>query len=213
MEASTTSYAFALVGIGAVQLLAAMSPGPAFLVVTRISVGESRRAALAAALGVATATLIWAVAATLGMHVLLAEAAWLYDVLKLIGGGYLVWLAVQAWRHADKPLAATANGLAGMNAWQAWRLGFGTNLANPKVIVFFGSIFVALFRPETPGWVRLAALVIVAANEIGWYVVVALLFSSRAAQAGYRRAKRWIDRVTGAVMMVFGLRLILGARS
>jgi threonine efflux protein len=212
MEASTITYAFALVGIGAVQLLAAMSPGPAFLVVTRISVGESRRAALAAALGVTTATLIWAVAATLGMHVLLAEAAWLYDVLKLIGGGYLVWLAVQAWRHADKPLAA-ANGLAGMSAWQAWRLGFSTNLANPKVIVFFGSIFVTLFTPETPSWVRGAALVIVAANEIGWYAVVALLFSSRAAQAGYRRAKRWIDRVTGAVLMVFGLRLIFGARS
>jgi threonine efflux protein len=213
MEASTTSYAFALVGIGAVQLLAAMSPGPAFLVVTRISVGESRRAALAAALGVATATLIWAIAATLGMHVLLTEAAWLYDILKLIGGGYLVWLAVQAWRHADKPLAVAANGLAGMSAWQAWRLGFSTNLANPKVIVFFGSIFVTLFTPETPSWVRGAALVIVAANEIGWYAVVALLFSSRAAQAGYRRAKRWIDRVTGAVLMVFGLRLIFGARS
>jgi threonine efflux protein len=213
MEASTITYAFALVGIGAVQLLAAMSPGPAFLVVTRISVGESRRAALAAALGVTTATLIWAVAATLGMHVLLAEAAWLYDVLKLIGGGYLVWLAVQAWQHADKPLAVAANGLAGMSAWQAWRLGFSTNLANPKVIVFFGSIFVTLFTPETPSWVRGAALVIVAANEIGWYAVVALLFSSRAAQAGYRRAKRWIDRVTGAVLMVFGLRLIFGARS
>ena len=57
------------------------------------------------------------------------------------------------------------------------------------------------------------ALFIVAANEIGWYVAVALLFSSRAAQATYRRAKRWIDRVTGAVMMIFGLRLILGVRS
>jgi threonine efflux protein len=210
---TTASYALALVGIGAVQLLAAMSPGPAFLTVTRVSVGESRRAALAAALGVATATLIWAVAATLGMHVLLTEAAWLYDVLKLIGGGYLVWPAVEAWRHPNTPLAPGANGLAGMSTWQAWRLGFGTNLANPKVIVFFGSIFLALFRPDTPGWVRLAALFIVAANEIGWYVAVALLFSSRAAQTTYRRAKRWIDRVTGAVMMIFGLRLILGVRS
>lgn len=210
--ASTTSYALALAGIGAVQLLAAMSPGPAFLIVTRVSVGESRRAALAAASGVAMATLIWAIAATLGMHVLLAEAAWLYDVLRLVGGAYLVWLAVQAWRHADRALPSATDDLACMSAWQAWRLGFGTNLANPKVIVFFGSIFVALFTTDTPGWVRAVALVIVAANETGWYVLVALLFSSRAAQAAYRRAKRWIDRVTGAVMMIFGLRLILGVR-
>ena len=209
----TTPYVLALAGIGAVQLMAAMSPGPAFLVVTRISVGESRRAALGAAFGVATAALLWAVAATLGMHVLLAEAAWLYGALKLVGGLYLVWLGIQAWRHAAKPLAVATEGVVAMNAWEAWRLGFSTNLANPKVIVFFGSIFVTLFTPETPSWVRGAAVIVVAANESGWYATVALLFSSRPAQAAYRRAKRWIDRATGAVMMIFGLRLILSARS
>ena len=210
---STTSYVLALAGIGAVQLMAAMSPGPAFLVVTRISVGESRRAALGAAFGVATAALLWAVAATLGMHLLLAEAAWLYGALKLVGGLYLVWLGIQAWRHAAQPLAPATEGVVAMNAWEAWRLGFSTNLANPKVIVFFGSIFVTLFTPERPSWVRGAALIVVAVNESGWYATVALLFSSRPAQAAYRRAKRWIDRATGAVMMIFGLRLILTARS
>jgi threonine efflux protein len=209
---STTSYVLALAGIGAVQLMAAMSPGPAFLVVTRISVGESRRAALGAAFGVATAALLWAVAATLGMHVLLAEAAWLYGALKLVGGLYLVWLGIQAWRHVAQPSVAT-EGVVAMNAWEAWRLGFSTNLANPKVIVFFGSIFVTLFTPETPSWVRGAALIVVAVNESGWYATVALLFSSRPAQAAYRRANRWIDRATGAVMMIFGLRLIVSARS
>ncbi len=100
-----------------------------------------------------------------------------------------------------------------MNRWQAWRLGFSTNVANPKVIVFYGSIFVALFAPDTPGWARIAALLIVAANESWWFALVALLFSSRPAQAAYRRARRWIDRATGAVMVIFGFRLILGARS
>ena len=180
---STTPYLLALAGIGAVQLMAAMSPGPAFLVVTRISVGESRRAALGAAFGVATAALLWAVAATLGMHVLLAEAAWLYGALKLVGGLYLLWLGIQAWRHAAQPLAPATEGVVAMNAWEAWRLGFSTNLANPKVIVFFGSIFVTLFTPETPSWVRGAALIVVAVNESGWYATVALLFSSRPAQA------------------------------
>jgi RhtB (resistance to homoserine/threonine) family protein len=209
---STASYALTLTGIGAVQLMAAMSPGPAFLVVTRISVGEPRRVALAAAFGVANAALFWAIAATLGVHVLLAEAAWLYGILKLAGGTYLIWLGIQAWRHAGALATSTSNALS-MNCWQAWRLGFSTNLANPKVIVFYGSIFVALFAPNTPSWARIAALLIVAANESWWFALVALLFSSRPAQAAYRRARRWIDRATGAVMVIFGFRLILGARS
>jgi len=210
---STASYLLTLASIGAVQLMAAMSPGPAFLVITRISVGEARRVALAAAFGVANAALFWAIAATLGVHVLLAEAAWLYGALKLAGGAYLVWLGIQAWRHGGTALAPARSSTLNMNCWQAWRLGFSTNLANPKVIVFYGSIFAALFAPDTPGWARIAALLIVAANESWWFALVALLFSSRPAQTAYRRARRWIDRATGAVMMIFGLRLILGARS
>ncbi len=210
---SNGSYALTLAGIGAVQLLAAMSPGLAFLVITRISVGESRRVALAAAFGVANAALCWAIAATLGVHVLLAEAAWLYGILQLAGGAYLVWLGIEAWRHAGTALAPATSKTLSMSCWRAWRLGFSANLANPKVIAFYGSIFVALFAPEIPGWARVAALVIVAVNESWWFALVALLFSSPPAQAVYRRAKSWIDRATGAVMMIFGLRLILGARS
>jgi threonine/homoserine/homoserine lactone efflux protein len=71
----------------------------------------------------------------------------------------------------------------------------------------------ALFAPDEPGCARVAALVIVAANESWWFALVALLFSSGPAQAAYRQAKSWVDRATGAVMMIFGLRLILGARS
>lgn len=207
------SYVLTLAGIGAVHLMGAASPGPAFVTVTRVSVGEGRAAALAAAYGVAAATLVWAVAATLGMHVLLAEAAWLYGILKLAGGAYLLWLGIAAWRHAATPLAPTMPGVAGMTPRRAFRLGLSTNLANPKVIVFFGSIFVALFTPETPLWVRLAALLIVAVNESLWYSLVALLFSSRPAQAAYRRAKGWIDRITGSAMLAFGVRLILSLRA
>lgn len=206
-------YALVLASFAIVHLMAAISPGPAFVIVTRISVGQSRRAAVGAALGVAMATVVWAVLATLGMHVLLDKAPWLDSVLKLAGGAYLLWLGVQAWLHAKKPMAPPADDIAAMKTWHAWRLGASINLANPKVIVFFGSIFVALFTPETPAWVRLAALAIVAVNEFLWYLLVALVFSSRPAQAAYRRAKHWLDRVTGTAMMMFGLRLILTART
>jgi RhtB (resistance to homoserine/threonine) family protein len=208
------SYALTLAGIGAVHLMAAASPGPAFVTVTRISVSQSRGAALAAALGIATAAMGWAVAASLGMHLLLASAAWLYAGLKLAGGAYLVWLGVQAWRHAGTAPHAQAAGVRhGMSPWRAWRLGLATNAANPKVIVFFGSIFVALFAPDTPTWVRLAALAIVALNESMWFSLVALVFSARRVQSAYRAVSAAVDRLTGAVMVLFGLRLILSART
>src|SRR5260221_9493695 len=148
---STASYVLTLAGIGAVQLMAAMSLGQAFLVVTRISVGESRRVALAATFGVTNAALFWAIAATLGVHVLLAEAAWLYGALKLAGGAYLVWLGIQAWRHAGMALAPATSSTLSMNRWQVWRAGFSTDVAQPEGVVFFGGIFLAPFPAGTPG--------------------------------------------------------------
>jgi threonine efflux protein len=206
------SYALTLAGIAAVNLLGSMSPGPAFVMVTRISVAESRAAAIAAGLGVATGAFAWATAASLGVGALLASAAVLFTLLKLAGGAYLLWLGVQAWRHAGAPPAAAAMPDTRMTPLRAYRVGLTTNLSNPKVIVFFGSIFVALFAPGTPLWVRLAALGLVACDEALWYTLVALAFSAGPVQRGYRRARRWIDRVTGSVMVVFGVRLLAAAR-
>jgi len=209
------SYALMLGGVAVVNLLGAASPGPAFVTVTRISVAESRGTALGAGLGVVTGSLAWATAATLGVGALLVSVAAVFTLLKLAGGAYLVWLGVQAWRHAGAP-PPSETGVAvaaRMTPLRAWRLGLATNLSNPKVIVFFGSIFVALFAPDTPLWVRFAALGTVACTEALWYSLVVLVFSAPPIQAGYRAARRWVERVTGTVMIVFGTRLLLTARS
>jgi RhtB (resistance to homoserine/threonine) family protein len=208
------SYLLLLAGIAGVHLVAVMSPGPAFVMATRIAVTKGRAAAICAALGFAVGAVLWALAAVLGMEVVLARAPWLYTALQLAGGAYLVWLGIQAWRHAKAPLAAaTGQGAVAMGKWRAFRLGVATNAANPKVVVFFGSIFVTLFTPDMPGWVRVAALLIVAVNETSWYVAVALLFSAAPTQSAYRRAKRFIDRGMGGVLVAFGLRLLAGARA
>ena len=200
-----------LAGVWAVNLLGAMTPGPAFVMITRISAGQSRPAALAAAAGAALGVLVWATAATLGIQVLLARAMAVYVGLQIAGALYLLWLGVKAWRHAGQ--GGLPRGQARtMRPRDAFRTGLLTNLSNPKVMVFFGSIFVALFPSGTPLWVRLAALGIVAVNEPLWYGSVALVFSSAPVQAAYRRAQRWNDRAAGTVMLAFGLHLLASVR-
>jgi threonine/homoserine/homoserine lactone efflux protein len=93
----------------------------------------------------------------------------------------------------------------------AYALGTVTQLANPKVVVFFGSIFVALLPAHAPAWVYVTAVVIVFLNEIGWYSVVALVFSSARPRAAYMRAKVWIDRVMAGFLALIGARLIYDA--
>jgi len=198
----------ALVTLWAVQLLAAISPGQSFVLISKLALSNPRPVALSAVMGLGLGTIIWSSAAILGVAILLETAAWAYTAFKVAGGIYLVWLAVMLWRHAPEPIDLDGTKVRKLTPWRAFTLGGITQLANPKVVVFFGSIFVALLPAHAPAWVYVTAVVIVFINEIGWYTVVALLFSSARPRAAYMRAKTWIDRAMAGFLALIGVRLI-----
>jgi len=194
-----------------VNLMGAASPGPAFLVVSRTAVSEGRRAGLATGLGVSSATVVWAFAMIHGLALLLAVAAWLFHLIQAIGAVYLFYLGWKLVRHAADPLAM-AGALPGGRRLSGYRRGFLINITNPKLAVFFGSVFSQVYGPGYPEWVNLVVLAAIALDEVVWYSIVALAFSSAPAQAAYGRAKRWIDRAFGSFLALIGLRLLWNLR-
>ncbi|MEE8271622.1 MAG: LysE family transporter [Alphaproteobacteria bacterium] len=198
-----------LIGFAAVHLLAVMSPGPSFLVVARASVAGSRSTGIWSALGMGVGSVVWALAALFGLDALFQIAPWVYTTLKFAGALFLLYLAFRLWRHADRPMATlAAAGPTDRSALAAFRLGLLTQLANPKVVVFFGSIFLAVLPAARPSWMTPALLAIVFLDEVLWYAAVALAFSVDRLRAGYLRVKRVIDRVTGGFLGLLGLRLL-----
>lgn len=202
--------ALVLGGVALVNMLGAMSPGPAFVLVSRSAAGESRQTAFALTLGVSGAVLAWGAATLFGLQILLVRAAALYRALQLGGALYLLWLGLMAWRRAgaghDRPERAA--GGRPRSARRALLFGFSTNLGNPKLIAYFTSIFVAIIPPAAPFWLRLAALGVVGLTDFTWYCLVVLAFSSRPMQELYRRLARWIERLAGTAMIAFGTRIL-----
>lgn len=200
----------AILGVVAAQALAVMSPGPSLLVVARTAVVASRAAGAWTAVGLGVGSVVWALAAIFGLQVLFASFPMVYAAAKIAGAGYLLYLAVMLWRHAAAPLPVADGGeRKPVDRLRAVRRGITTQLANPKVAVFFGSVFVTLLPPQ-PGTAVYAVLVcLVFAVETLWYVFVAYALSVRRIRAGYARSKAAIDRLTGAVLAGLGLRLVL----
>jgi threonine/homoserine/homoserine lactone efflux protein len=200
----------AIGAILAALLLGAMSPGPSFVLVARTAIGQSRRDGVASAVGMGTGGLLFSLLALLGLYSLLASVAWLYAMLKIAGGAYLLYLAWKIWRSAPLPLALPDTAAQGRRSLaQSFCTGLGTQLTNPKTALVYGSIFAALLPSTPPSWVMFGLPLMVFCVEAGWYLAVALCFSSPAPRAVYLRAKTAIDRFAAAAIAALGLRLLL----
>jgi threonine/homoserine/homoserine lactone efflux protein len=210
----------ALATLWFVHLLAVISPGPSLLVVARSAIAGSRAEGTRVAVGLGLGTLVWSLAALFGLSVLFALAPWLYTGMKIAGAAFLLYIAVMMWRHANEPvaldgaLAERDDGPAGAGSGPlaAVRLGLLTQLANPKVAVFFGSIFVTLLPADPSVGVQAAVIAIVCVNEVAWYTAVAYAFAVERLRRGYARAKVWVDRTCGGFLALLGLRLVVEGR-
>ena len=194
-------------GIAGVFLLACLSPGPVWMVITSTSIAVSRKAGVLTGLGVAGATLTWATLAMLGLG-LLGELAWLTVAIKLAGAAYLVWIGGRMILGARRP-APAAGSMPGVRhgSWIALRRGYLSSITNPKAAAFFGSIFVVMLPAHAPSWVYAAAVGLLAVLSACWHCGLAVVFSVTPIQAGYRRAKAKIDTLVGAVLIALGVRL------
>jgi len=200
----------ALLGLAVVHLLAVASPGPSTVLVVQTA-AVSRRRGLISAFAMMLGAVAWAAAALFGLQALFAQFAWLYRVFQVAGGLFLVYLAVMIWRHARDPLPEIAI-LAGGSDGQVFTRALLLQLSNPKIMVFFGSIFLSVLPHDMPAWMQATVLALVAFDEFTWFALLALTFSGGTARTFYRRAKFWIERFMGGALALLGLRLALSTR-
>lgn len=209
-----SSYLWPLAGLALANLLGIISPGPAFLMVSRAAAGRSLGVGVALGAGVAIAATMWAAAACFGIALLMTQFVSVYGLIQIAGGAYLIWLGISAWRHSRDPMpvqtAATPGARDGIA--RAVLTGAWLSLGNPKIIIFFSSIFVALLPQDAPVWVRLVAVGIVGVQEVSWYTIVAFVFSRPKVQAAYARARTWIERALGTVLIGLGARILVAVR-
>ncbi|KIT15780.1 LysE family translocator [Jannaschia aquimarina] len=202
-----TPLAFAAIAM--VHLLAAISPGPSFVLAVRTAAGEGLRPALALAAGFGLGAALWALAAITGLAILFDLVPLAFTILKVLGGLFLVWLAISMWRDAPNPMPRAAPGTPPRSALAAFRLGLVSFLANPKPAVFFGAVFVGLVPGDAPLWSLALVVANVALVETIWYAAVARAFSLPRARAAYARFKTAMDRMLGVGLGLLGIRIAL----
>jgi len=187
-----------------------LSPGPSILYILSRSIGQGREAGLVSVLGLATATLIHAMAAALGLSTLFVYSPLAFAVVKYLGAAYLVYLGITTLlsRNALQPARpATPVPLAAI-----YRQGVVTDILNPKVALFFIA-FLPQFVDPAAGSPMLQILffgLLFHVTGVPVNLIVALagghLAALLARRPSWARIQNWI---TGTVLVGLGLRLAL----
>lgn len=193
-----------------ITVFAVISPGPDFAMVSRNSLALSRRAGLLTALGIGLGVLVHVAYTLLGVGLLIRQSLWLFNLIKLAGALYLIYLGLRMWRSQSAPGgAAPATPLSDL---AALRVGFLTNVLNPKTTIFIVSLFMQVVQPGTALPMQLAYGVFISLAHVLWFGLVACCFSAGAVRARLLACRQAIDRVFGSVLIVFGLTLALARR-
>ncbi|MFF7842514.1 LysE family translocator [Streptomyces ossamyceticus] len=196
-----------VVGVIGVLALVTVVPGPDMAVVTQHAIASGRREAARVAAGVATGLLVWGVFCVVGLAAVLAASAEAYAVVKLLGAAYLLLLGARALfgaRHGVPLKASRRTTGVGNGYWT----GLATNVLNPKIAVFYVGLLPSLAPGGLPAAAGMGLLVLVhAVLSLSWLAGVAHAVSSARSFFEGPRVRVALERVTGVVLIGFGLRV------
>lgn len=196
--------------LAAVMLTA--TPGPDNLMVLSVGMSRGRRSGIAFGLGCALGCLSHTLLAVIGVGALIAASPTAFLLLKWAGGAYLVWLGVQALRHAGAVRVSGDKAAAEPSLRRYFAKGLVANAINPKVVLFFLSFlpqFVDVSRGRMEWQLGLLGLLFtvqaaVLFGLLGYFSGSVGAWINRKPQVG-----KWLDRLAGTVFIALGLRMIV----
>ncbi|RJS91616.1 LysE family translocator [Salinisphaera sp. Q1T1-3] len=203
-------------GFFAAGIALELAPGPDYLFIATQTARHGRGHGFAAMFGIWTGALVHIAATALGLAAILARSATAFALIKWVGAAYLVWLGIQALRHAGHaPDQATPLAAAAPSRWMAYRQGILIDLLNPKVALFFLAFIPQFVVPGAgPVAAQLALHGVLLIGIAALFEPLLIVVGARLAGAFRRRRglSAWAERGVGAVFIGLGAKLALAQR-
>lgn len=194
----------------AVCVMGAISPGPSLAVILRVSVSQSPLHGVLAAITHGLGIGFWAFLTLQGLAILMAKHQDLFSVLTVLGGVYLAWLGLKAWRFAGQGKEINIEGVRS-SYWDSARDGLMIAILNPKIALFFLALFSQLIPTNMDVLIKFQLWTTVVVIDSGWYIIVALILAGGPVLSWLRRHTVWVDRSMGTILILLGLKVVIGA--
>ncbi len=200
-----------LIGVFAIFIPALMLPGPDFIAVVRSSVSKGSRAGLLTTIGVTIGLCFYATLSLLGLSAILQEYQWMAWFIRILGGGYLIYLGLRMIFTKSQKLDLSAD--EPRKKGNPLIFGFLVTLTNPKAVILFTSVFATAITETTPLWLLMTMIGLVVLSSLIWYSLVSLFMASGPMIRKIQNARHLVERVIGVCFVGIGCRLMVDSRN
>ena len=195
-----------LIAVALITILATVSPGPDFAMVTRNSYLYGRNAGLLAALGIAVGVQVHVFYTMFGVALVIAHSPALFTAIKIAGALYLIVIGWKTFANKAK-LAIDLREAGAVSPLTMLGNGFLTNALNPKTTMFVVSTYTQVVQPGTPLSTQFGYGLFMSFTHFFWFGLVALFFSRQLFRARMVDHQGVIDKAIGAILMTLGVSL------
>ena len=189
-------------------LLAAMSPGPDYVLVTRSALFQSRRAGYLTALGVTAGLAIHVSYALIGFTAVIKESPMLYGIIQYLGAAYLTYLGirliVEAKSVSRDPSVSTNPKRKTSSPFIA---GFFCNLLNPKASLFILSLYTQVISATSTIWTEIIIGLEIIFVTFGWFMLLTSLYTHPRIREKCIRAQKPLTFIMGFILIGFGIKI------
>lgn len=198
-----------LIGTVAIlNLLAAISPGPDFVMIVRNSLCYSRRSGIYTTFGIGLALGVHLLYCAAGIGYLISTSLILFSIIKILGAGYLIYMGVGSIlaKKSSLELAEVKNDVD-LTRFQAFRMGFLTNILNPKATLFLLSLFTLVIGNSTPLYIMVTISAIIIGTAIAWFTIVSIFLSQERVRNAFLKYEKGINRILGGFLIILGIKI------
>ena len=199
-----------IAAVGLIHLVALVSPGPDFVVACRNSLLYSRTIGIYTAVGFGLGICVHISYAVFGLSWLIANNELIFTVIQYLGAFYLMLIGIQSLRSFQSQIGQeTTTASSRISPFRAVRIGFITNVLNPKATLFFLSLFSTMLNPTVRELTLVVIAVLLVVTTILWFSLVALLISLPRFTNVLKRCEKTAHQFFGVLLIGIGVIILI----
>tara|TARA_R110002050_G_scaffold204327_1_gene339651 strand:+ start:142585 stop:143217 length:633 start_codon:yes stop_codon:yes gene_type:complete len=205
METLFSSMVYSVIGI---HLLAVMSPGPDFIMSVRNSLTYSRKTGMWTGLGFGLGIGVHVLYSIFGLGLIISKSILIYSIIKYLGAAYLIYIGIMSLRSNSSSLGVSETiKKDDISALKAVRIGFLTNVLNPKATLFFLSLFTIVVGPDVPWHTLLFLGIILMVNTALWFIFLAYLVTHSRILPVFEKYQNAFNNTFGGILIAIGIKV------